>query len=57
MAYFAVVKISDAQGNVVELSDVSDTLQAILASLRRIEILLGQIADAEMNEGDGQITK
>lgn len=52
MAYFAAIKITDADGNIVELYDVTPLLENILAELKAIRTILGQMGDTTIEGED-----
>ena len=52
MAYFGAVKITDVNGNVVELTDVTETLESINLELKAIHKILEEAADIEITKED-----
>ncbi len=50
MSYFATVKITDVNGNIIELSDVTPTLLAILEELKAIRHILEEDTGIETNK-------
>ena len=52
MAYFAAIKITDINGNVVELVDVTELLTNIHAELKEIRMILSESTEVEINKED-----
>jgi len=52
MAYFGAIKITDVNGNVVELTDVTETLESINLELKAIHKILEEAADIEITKED-----
>lgn len=50
MSYFAAIKITDNDGNVVELSNVDSLLEEIRDELRLIRIQLEDMTDNSIKE-------
>jgi len=52
MSYFPVIKIVDADGNIIYLGDTENLLNSINEELKAIRILLSQMADINLSEED-----
>ena len=52
MAYFAAIKVTDINGNVVELTDVSPLLQDIHTELKAIRTILNEMAGTDVSKED-----
>lgn len=52
MAYFAAIKITDANGNIVELVDVTELLENIHKELKAIRMILNEMAGTEITKED-----
>lgn len=50
MAYFAAIKITDANGNIVELKDSTELLENIYSELEAIRLILEEISDVKIKE-------
>lgn len=52
MALFAAIKITDVNGNVVELMNVDELLKDILSELKVIRMILNEMSDANISKED-----
>jgi hypothetical protein len=52
MSYFATFRITDVNGNVVELKDTSETMDNILLELKSIHKILEEIAEIKVSKED-----
>lgn len=52
MSYFGTVKVSDINGNVVELMDVDELLRDILTQLKVMNIHLESLSGEKITEED-----
>jgi hypothetical protein len=50
MAYFAAIKITDINGNVVELVDVTQLLESINKELAAIHTILSEMAETDISK-------
>jgi len=52
VSYFAAIKITDVNGNVVELMSVDELLKDIRDELKAIRIILNEVADSNLKKED-----
>jgi len=52
MAYFAAIKVTDVNGNIVELIDTTELLVEILKELTAIRLTLAELAEVEITKED-----
>lgn len=50
MAFFAAIKITDANGNIIELADVSEDIKEIHKELKAIHTLLEEALEIKVDK-------